>query len=196
MQYFARLLLLVYFSILQELKDLVYTLYWDSSTISTQPGNLRLKPPKGFSYQATFDQYGYDQLKQVISKEKEKIRKAEIQASIEDRNRTAREMEYKENFQHAYIPGPAQSESDVFVIKKDETIRNPDTYPNKWRLKQYDQLLPGEIAVSYDKMHLDSPYILTVWWANDEITSAQLDTLCKELAEQSPDKPFPDSPNK
>lgn len=47
------------------------------------------------------------------------------------------------------------------------------------------QILPGEIIVSYTKNCTAVPYTFNIEWADDEITEAQLEIICNELAEKS-----------
>lgn len=109
-------------------------------------------------------------------------------------------MKYPEKFEFWNRLGGATGLGHAYVIESDGIIREPD-YNNlsnnnhkykysDWKniadgTQGYMQILPGEIIVSYTKDYTAVPYIFNLEWADDEITEAQLEVICNELAEKA-----------
>lgn len=48
-------------------------------------------------------------------------------------------------------------------------------------IQEYQQILPGEIIVSYTKEVTATPYVLNVEWADGKASEEQLETICEAL---------------
>ena len=182
-------------------------------TISYSDTAVTLKDPTSyFSYKSyEYSREGYNlfisdvvQYQEKIAKEQEEIRRKADElrkaAELKIRKDEAKEMKYPEKFEFWNRLGGATSLGHAYVIESDGTIREPD-YNNlrninheykysDWKniadgTQGYMQILPGEIIVSYTKAYTAVPYIFNVEWADDEITEAQLEVICDELAEKA-----------
>lgn len=165
-----------------------------------------------FSYKSYgYSREGYDlfisnvaQYQEKITKEQEEIRRKAEElrktAELKRRKDEAKKMKYPEKFEFWNRLGGATGLGHAYVIESDGTIREPD-YNNlsnnnhkykysDWKniadgTQGYMQILPGEIIVSYTKDYTAVPYIFNLEWADDEITEAQLEVICNELAEKA-----------
>ena len=157
-----------------------------------------------------YSREGYDlfisnvaQYQEKITKEQEEIRRKAEElrktAELKRRKDEAKKMKYPEKFEFWNRLGGATGLGHAYIIESDGTIREPD-YNNlsnnnhkykysDWKniadgTQWYMQILPGEIIVSYTKDYTAVPYIFNLEWADDEITEAQLEVICNELAEK------------
>lgn len=138
-----------------------------------------------------------------IEKEKEEARiKAEElrkAAELKVKKEEAKEMGYPEKFEFWNRIGGATGLSHAYVIESDGLIREPDynnlrnpnhRHHSNWLntadgTQGYEQLLPGEIIVTYQKGCTKYPYIFGVEWADNEITEEQLEVICELLEDKS-----------
>ncbi|MGN1351852.1 MAG: hypothetical protein ACI4VE_03615 [Clostridia bacterium] len=162
-----------------------------------------------FSYKSyNYSQEGFNSFISDVTQYQEKLaqeqeearRKAEElkkAAELKRRKDEAKEMGYPEEFEFWNRLGGATNLGHAYVIESDGTIREPD-YNNlrnsnhrykysDWKnyadgTQGYVQILPGEIIVTYTKGYTAVPYIFDVEWADGEITEAQLEVICNELA--------------
>lgn len=162
-----------------------------------------------FSYKSyNYSQEGFNSFISDVTQYQEKLaqeqeearRKAEElkkAAELKKRKDEAKEMGYPEEFEFWNRLGGATNLGHAYVIESDGTIREPD-YNNlrnsnhrykysDWKnyadgTQGYVQILPGEIIVTYTKGYTAVPYIFDVEWADGEITEAQLEVICNELA--------------
>ena len=162
-----------------------------------------------FSYKSYYySQEGFNSFISDVTQYQEKLaqeqeearRKAEElkkAAELKRRKDEAKEMGYPEEFEFWNRLGGATNLGHAYVIESDGTIREPD-YNNlrnsnhrykysDWKnyadgTQGYVQILPGEIIVTYTKGYTAVPYIFDVEWADGEITEAQLEVICNELA--------------
>lgn len=162
-----------------------------------------------FSYKSyNYSQEGFNSFISDVTQYQEKLaqeqeearRKAEElkkAAELKRRKDEAKEMGYPEEFEFWNRLGGATNLGHAYVIESDGTIREPD-YNNlrnsnhrykysDWKnyadgTQEYVQILPGEIIVTYTKGYTAVPYIFDVEWADGEITEAQLEVICNELA--------------
>lgn len=199
-----------YVPMYQEMESTLSTL---DISISYNSTNVTLKAPTSyFSYKSyNYSQDGYNSFINDVTQYQEKIaqeqeearRKAEElkrAAELKRRKEEAKKSGYPEEFEFWNRLGGATNLSHAYVIESDGTIREPD-YNNlrnnnhkykysDWKnnadgTQGYVQILPGEIIVTYTKDYTAVPYIFNVEWADGEITEAQLEVICDELAEKA-----------
>lgn len=199
-----------YLPMFQEMESTLSTLDISMSYNNT---DITLKAPTSyFRYNSyNYSQQGYNSFISDITQYQEKIaqeqeetrRKAEElkrAAELKRRKEEAKEMGYPEEFEFRNRLSGATNLGHAYVIERDGTIREPD-YNNlrnsnhrykysDWKnnadgTQGYVQILPGEIIVSYTKDYTSVPYIFNVEWADGEITEAQLEVICDELAEKA-----------
>lgn len=186
-----------------------------SLNISINYGNtlIRLTAPSSyFEYKSyEYSQDGYNsfisdvtQYQDKIAKEQEEVRrKAEELRRATDlkrRKENAKEIGYPEGFEFWNRLGGATNLGHAYVIESDGTIREPDyndlrnnNHKHKysdWKnladgTQGYEQILPGEIIVTYKKDYTAVPYIFNVEWADNEITEAQLEVIFDELSSKA-----------
>ena len=144
------------------------------------------------------------QYQEKLAQEQEEARRKaeELKRATELKRKKdeAKELGYPEEFQFWNRLGGATNLGHAYVIESDGTIREPD-YNNlsnsnhiykysDWKnyadgIQGYAQILPGEIIIEYTKGYTAVPYIFDVKWADGEITEAQLEVICNELAEKA-----------
>ncbi len=199
-----------YTPMFQEMESTLSTL---NISISYNNMNITLKAPTSyFSYKCySYSQRGYNSFisdvtqyqKEITQAQEETRRKAEelkTATELKRRKDEAKEMGYPEEFKFWNRLGGATNLGHAYVIESDGNIREPD-YNNlrngnhrykysDWKnnadgTQGYEQILPGEIIVTYTKDYTAVPYIFNVEWADGEITEAQLEVICDELAEKA-----------
>lgn len=164
-----------------------------------------------FSYRTySYSQNGFNsfinditQYQEELAQEREeaRIKAEEIRraAELKRMKDEAKKMNYPELFEFSNRINGATGLSHAFVIERDGTIREPDynnlrnnnhRHHTNWLncadgTQGYEQLLPGEIIISYTKAYTAVPYIFNVEWADDEITEAQLEVILEKLSEKS-----------
>lgn len=178
-------------SFLENLKSLGFSLFWEPPISGTKSGKLCLRPPKGGCYYDGYlhqgyyiedlNNYGYNKLKEVVEKVKDAADEAKKQATKKIREKVAREMGYRHDCEFFCNNVPYVMDVGVYVIYKDGNIRDSDYTPKKNTIR-YDQILPGEIVVSYGKYGEELPKII-IEWADNPITAPQLDTLCNKIVD-------------
>ena len=175
--------------------------------------NVTLKTSTSyFSYKSyNYSQEGFNsflsdvtQYQEKLAQEQEEARRKAKElkraAELKRRKDEAKELGYPEEFEFWNRLGGATNLGHAYVIESDGTIREPD-YNNlrnsnhrykysDWKnyadgTQGYVQILPGEIIVTYTKGYTAVPYIFDVEWADGEITEAQLEVICNELAEKA-----------
>lgn len=166
-------------------------------------------PNRSFPENYRYSSEGYTSFISFMTEYREKAEKAIAEARIKAlklkeaaelkiKKDNAKKMNYPENFEFWNRLDGATGISHAYVIESDGTIREPD-YNNlrnlnhmhhtpEWKkycdgTQGYEQLLPGEIIVSYTKNCTAEPYIFDVEWADSEITKPQLETICNELSD-------------
>lgn len=195
----------------QEMESVLSTL---NISIDYNRTNVTVKFPTS-NYNSSnyynYSQNGYSSFINDVTKYQEKIaqeqeearRKAEElkrAAELKIKKEDAKEKGYPEEFEFWNRLGGATNLSHAYVIESDGTIREPD-YNNlknsnhvhkysDWKndadgTQGYEQILPGEIIVTYTKDYTAVPYIFNVEWADGEITEAQLEVICDKLAEKA-----------
>lgn len=142
----------------------------------------------------------------IIKDYKEKIRQEEEKARLEmeklkqekelkEKKADAKEKGYPTIFKFKNRIGGKTGLSHAFVIEKDGMIREPDhnelrnsnhRYHYNWKnnadgIQEYQQILPGEIIVSYTKEVTATPYVLNVEWADGKASKEQLENICEAL---------------
>lgn len=194
----------------QEIESTLSTL---DISICYNDTTITLKAPTSyFSHKSYYySQEGYNSFISDVTQYQEKIaqeqeetrRKAEelrSAAELKRRKDEAKEIGYPEEFEFWNRLDGSTNLGHAYVIESDGTIREPD-YNNlrnsnhrykysDWKnnadgTQGYVQILPGEIIVSYTKDYTAVPYIFNVEWADGEITEAQLEVICDELAEKA-----------
>ena len=199
-----------YTPMFQEMESTLDTL---NISISYNNSNVTLKAPTAyFDYNSySYSQEGYNSFISDVTQYQEKIsqKQEETRMKAEELKRTtelkrrkaeAKAMGYPEEFEFWNRLSGATNLGHAYVIESDGTIREPD-YNNlrnnnhkykysDWKntsdgTQGYEQLLPGEIIVTYTKGYTAVPYIFNVEWADGEITEAQLEVICNELAEKA-----------
>ena len=199
-----------YVPMYQEMEDALSTL---AISISYGRTYVTLNDPTSyFSYKFyNYSQDGYNSFISDVTQYQEKItqeqeearRKAEElkrAAELKRRKDEAKEKGYPEGFEFWNRLCGATGLSHAYVIESNGTIREPDynhlrnsNHRHKysdWKndadgTQGYVQILPGEIIVSYTKSCTAAPYIFNIEWADGEITEAQLEVICDELAEKA-----------
>lgn len=177
-------------------------------TISYNDNNVILKLSDSYfdmkSYNYSSD--GYISFVNDITNYREKIDKEKEEARIKaEELKRANELQklkakaksegYPEKFRFWNRLNGATDLSHAYVIESDGTIREPDynelsnhnhRYRDNWKnnadgTQEYDQILPGEIIVSYTKSVTKTPYVINVEWADGDATEEQLETICQSL---------------
>ncbi len=199
-----------YIPMYQEMKNTLSTL--DISITYNNTDVTLTAPTSYFDYKFySYSQNGYNSFINDVTQYQEKIaqeqeearRKAEElkrAAELKRRKEEAKESGYPEKFEFWNRLGGATNLSHAYVIESNGMIREPD-YNNlsninhkykysDWKneadgTQGYMQILPGEIIITYTKDYTAVPYIFDVKWADDEITEAQLEVICDELAEKA-----------
>ena len=199
-----------YMPMFQEMESTLSTLgislnYSDTNvTLNTTTSYFSFK---SYSYsQEGFNSFIGDvtkyQEKLAQEQEEARIKAEELKrnAELKRRKDEAKEMGYPEKFEFWNRLGGATNLGHAYVIESDGTIREPDYNDlgnsnhrykySDWKnyadgTQGYEQILPGEIIVTYTKGYTAVPYVFDVEWADGEITEAQLEVISNELAEKS-----------
>ncbi len=137
--------------------------------------------------------------KSKIEQEKEKARleleRLKQEKELKEKKADAEEKGYPKTFTFSNRIGGKTNLSHAFVIEKDGSIREPDhnklknpnhRYHSDWKnnadgVQEYQQIIPGEIIISYTKKTAANPYVLNVEWADGEASEEQLETICEAL---------------
>ncbi len=198
---------LLYRPMFENMEDVVSSLElkmeYSKTCVYINSGNMY---PLSFNYSLE----GYNSFVQHISKIKEELaeKEAEIRRKEEELKRElqmtkmkkeAKEKGYPENFTFWNRLGGATNLGHAYVVEKNGDIRYPDYNMlinqnhkryNDWvstadGTQLYDQVLPGEVIVTYTKECTAKPYIFDVAWADGEITGSQLDVLLEKMGEKA-----------
>lgn len=137
--------------------------------------------------------------KSKIEQEKEKARleleRLKQEKELKEKKADAEEKGYPKTFTFSNRIGGKTNLSHAFVIEKDGSIREPDynklknpnhRYHSDWKnnadgVQEYQQIIPGEIIISYTKKTAANPYVLNVEWADGKASEEQLETICEAL---------------
>ena len=126
----------------------------------------------------------------------EKARKLIRDAEFKEQKEKAKAAGYPEVFEFHNRLGGATGLSHAYVIEKDGSIREPDynrvvnenhKYKDSNWLNTadgpqgYNQIVPGEVIVSFKKEITATPYVFNVEWADSEVNDRQLDVICNKL---------------
>lgn len=169
---------------------------------------IQIKAPNSiYNYRTyPYSQEGFNTCVKYIKDYKEKIRQEQEKARLEmeklkqekelkEKKADAKEKGYPTIFKFKNRIGGKTGLSHAFVIEKDGMIREPDhnelrnsnhRYHYNWKnnadgIQEYQQILPGEIIVSYTKEVTATPYVLNVEWADGKASKEQLENICEAL---------------
>lgn len=198
----------------QDMEDVLSTLgisiQYEKKIISLKNTKPNFRYTSGY-YFYTYSQESYNafindvtKYQEELAKEQEEIRRKAEElrqaADLKRRKAEAQEMGYPEELTFWNRLGGASDLAHTYVIESNGTIREPD-YNNlrncnhkhkysDWKneadgTQGYIQILPGEAIITYAKAYRATPYVFSVEWADNDITEAQLEVICKELEEQA-----------
>ena len=197
-----------YTPLYQEMEDTLDELNF---SITYNDLSITLSYPNSRSEDYKYSQEGYTSFIDAITRYQEKINKEKEEArrkaeelkraaELKRKKEEAKKLGYPENFEfHNRLSG-VNNLGHAYVIERDGTIRNPDYNilrnhnhihnSSDWKncadgTQGYEQILPGEIIVTYQKACRAVPYTFNVEWADDNITDAQLDVVWEELSEKA-----------
>ena len=134
----------------------------------------------------------FEKMQEDARRKVEEMKKAE---ELRRLKQEAKENGYPEEFEFWNRVGGKTGLSHAYVIRKDGSIREPDDnrlrnnnhrHLTNWLntadgTQVYNQIMPGEIIISYVANHIDNPHIFNVEWADGEINDLQLETLFEEF---------------
>lgn len=171
---------------------------------------LNCQMPNTFYSCYQYSQEGYNSCINDVTRYQEKITREQEEARIKAdelkkavelklKKEQARDKGYPEEFKFWNRLGGKTNLSHAYVVESDGTIREPDynnlrninhKHNSNWKnhadgTQGYYQILPGEMIITYTKSCTKKPYIFNVEWADGEITEAQLEVICDELASKA-----------
>ncbi len=198
-----------YKPLFQEMEDIVKGL---ELNIEYEKKFVSLRYPVSREHYGTYNysQEGYNQFTNDMKKRQEARERAKEEArmkavelrkaaELKKKKEEAKEMGYPEKFEFWNRLGGATNLSHAYVIESDGTIRepdyndlrnhnhkcgNPNWINNADGTQGYEQILPGEVIISYVKNYSKVPYSFGVEWADGELTEEQLEVICDLLDEK------------